>query len=705
MDYLDTKNFSYKKHAIQLVARIGFLVFVIESAIMISLFIITEEPFSYYETILDSTVLTVICGPIIYFWLLKPYLKSNLDAINAYRSSKIKAETALAELGSHRRAMDEHAIVAVTDTTGTIIHASDKFCEISKYDRDELIGANHRILSSGHHQRSFFTDMYRTIANGGSWHEQIKNRAKDGSHYWVDTTITPVKDSKGKVIQYLSIRTDITDSIRAEEELRSINQMLQDRVRELEVTKTALEGRSFELQNTKQQLEHIAYFDGLTGLANRAHCQKDIAEKSTSPDADNRFAAILIDLDKFKRINDTLGHAAGDYLLQTVGKRLSQFARDFSNFKPYRWGGDEFIALVERNVDTDLDEICQELTDLISIPLKLDGATLRTTVSIGVARYPEDTPDLEALMVFADLALYRTKDLGRDGYHFFTSSMKEDVDAEARVELEMRIAIDDGQLELYYQPQLDINDETITGLEALLRWNHPKRGVIAPGEFLPVVESTGLAAVVGRKVFDEAMAAVCVWADDGVEFGRLAVNLSPQHLKQGAALDDFFAAMDRHGVEPHFLAVEFLESLLLDDPNADIADLLKQFRTRGIHVELDDFGTGYASLSHLSTMPINGLKIDKSFVRDMINDPKQQGIVSTLISMSKLMDLRVVCEGIETKQQVDAVAQIGNCSIQGYFIAKPMNFRDTTTWIKNKCNVGILRTLPHVAPAKSETGS
>jgi len=452
--------------------------------------------------------------------------------------------------------------------------------------------------------------------------------------------------------------------------------------------------RELELQDTKDQLEHIAYYDNLTGLANRVHCLKDMAEKFAFADKGKKWAIIQIDLDKFKRINDTQGHATGDYLLKRIGERFQLLTREIAGFEIYRWGGDEFIALVERGENTDLEVICQELTDLAGIQLTYENQVLRPTVSLGVARYPEDGEDLEALMIFADLALYKTKELGRDGYQFFTSDMKAEVDKEARIEDELREAINEGQLELYYQPQINIRTEAITGVEALLRWNHPERGLVSPGEFLPIAENSGLAPAIGRLVFDQGLAAARKMLDANIDFGRLAVNLSPNHLKEGEILKDLFRCVEAYQVAPQYLSVEILESFLLDDPHADIENILKQVRDKDIHVELDDFGTGYASLSHLSTMPISGLKIDRSFIQKVVNDPTQKGIVSSLISISELMKLHVICEGIETRDQVEAISQIGNCSIQGYFVARPMRFSQLTEWISRSCNKGALCALP-----------
>lgn len=449
--------------------------------------------------------------------------------------------------------------------------------------------------------------------------------------------------------------------------------------------------REIELKVAKEELNRIAFFDNLTGLANRASCQRDLADKFAFVKPDRRFAIVQIDLDNFKRVNDTLGHAAGDHLLRMLGERLHTFARNFSNFRVYRWGGDEFIALIERDETTDLSLMCSELTDLMGIRLSYGNAILRPTVSLGVARYPEDASDLEALMIYADLALYKTKELGRDGFQFFNSEMKEKLNSEAQIEEELRVAIDERQIELFFQPQICVKDESITGLEALVRWRHPQRGVIAPGAFLCVAEEAGLAPTLGRQIFDLAMSAARRWSDDRIDFGRVAINLSPSHLKHGTVLDDLFNAMQNHEVEPDVVTVEFLESFILDDPHTDMADTLNKLRARGIHVELDDFGTGYASLSHLSVMPITGLKVDRSFVQQIDVNPQQREIISALISMAKLMGLDIVCEGIETEDQLAALAALGSFSVQGYFVAKPMSFEDMSTWIKERRNIGILR--------------
>ena len=440
--------------------------------------------------------------------------------------------------------------------------------------------------------------------------------------------------------------------------------------------------REDELRSTEQQLERLAFFDELTGLPNRFHCQKDLAEKFVFAEAGDRFAVIHLDLDNFKRVNDTLGHAAGDRLLTDIGSRLIMLSAEVGCLKAYRWGGDEFIVTVSRTDEVDLDDICGELTDILAVPLTFNGAIMRPTVSLGIARYPEDGLDVDSLMVFADLALYATKEHGRDGYQFFTTAMKEKVDAEHWLEAELRSAISDGMLSQVYQPQVNIVDGSITGVEALIRWNHPDKGVISPVEFLPIAEATNLASPIGRFVFDEAMGAARRWLDAGISFGRVAINLSPQHLKSGSLVEDFLAAMHKHGIEPCHLTAEILESLLLDDPSSNKIGVIRQLHDLGVNIELDDFGTGYASLSHLSSLPIHGLKVDRSFINKILVDPKKHSVVKTLIDLARMLQIGVVCEGIETPGQMAMLRNLGQFSAQGYYIARPMGFDDITAWLE-----------------------
>ena len=865
-----------------------------------------------------------------------------------------QAQRIAKKLASHKLCIDAHAIVSITDAKGRITYANDKFCEVSQYSQDELLGQDHRILNSGYHDAAFFKELYATVMQGGIWSGKVRNKAKDGSYYWIETTIAPIQNEFGELEEFISIRTDITDIKHKEEELVNTNQILQsvfdnfpgaisvyddalrlklanaafydllsmpeeaypagcsledllrfnskvgqygkgevdaqiaermalararkpytftrttvegrvlevrgwpmanggllsthidvterhDMIKDLQikneeakqtaiqlevarreqmrshehllnsinsmqngfaiwdsegvlllansafrefhapiahiiqaglqleaflragieaelwVTKdnhawamtspddwiatrlkehhrvddvevrinlrngksivmnkrrmsngnvisslvdvTAQREREEELRRTRDALEHIAYFDALTTLPNRAHCQQDLEALFRNPEGSESFALIQLDLDKFKRVNDTMGHAAGDHLLKVAGSRLAFLATKVSAFKPYRWGGDEFVAIVRLDNEIDLEDLCQELTDLVAVPVPYEKTTLWPTASIGVATYPADAKNLEELMMYADLALYKTKQMGRDGYQFFAAEMKEKIDSDIRIEHGVRKALEFDQFELYFQPQVSAIDETIEGIEALVRWNHPERGQLPPGLFMQVVESNGLASALGRTVFDKAMAAARCWMDEGLSFGRLAINLSPGHIQKATLVDDFCESLEKHAVNPDLLAVELLESVWLDDNDGYINEIFQRLSAAGVHVELDDFGTGHASLSHLSTLPIDGIKIDRSLISNLVKGDKHDAILEMVTSMTRLMKLRVVCEGVETSQQMEAVSKIANCSIQGYLVSRPLNFEQMSNWIREERNIGSLKPRePRHAP-------
>ena len=473
--------------------------------------------------------------------------------------------------------------------------------------------------------------------------------------------------------------------------------VLRKNVAELEGTKAQLEHTTERLEQALAEANHIAFHDLLTGLANRARCQRDLVELISDTQEDHSFAVVQIDLDNFKRTNDTLGHMAGDYLLQVVGERLRLLADEFPDFKPYRWGGDEFVGIIRQIDSLDLKELCQDITDLMAVPANYEGATFSPTVSLGVARYPQDAKNVNDLIIFSDLALYKTKRLGRDGYQFFTDDMKGDIRRNAKIEQALRVAIANRRIEVFYQPQVSLKDGMLVGLEALARWTDDELGPISPAEFIPIGESSSMGPALGRYIFDEAMRSARQWISEGIRFGRLSINLSPTHLKRGCFLDDFFAAAEKNQVEPKYLSVEILESLFLDDETKEVSGVLTQLRERGILVELDDFGTGYASLSHLASLPIDGLKIDQSFIQGMTTDIKKVSIVQALIAISKLSGFDVICEGVEDEHQLTLLTEFDRCSIQGYLISKPMPFPAATEWIMQAQNGVLIGSQAHAA--------
>lgn len=436
--------------------------------------------------------------------------------------------------------------------------------------------------------------------------------------------------------------------------------------------------RERELLAAREDAERIAYYDALTTLANRACCQRE-AEEVFSVDNDEKPSFLIhLDLDNFKRINDTLGHSAGDACLEEVGERLKMCCTGLG--KAYRWGGDEFVIIAD-GPDVDSEELCERLNVVMRAPMEFEGNQIWPSVSMGVASCPEDGDDFGTLLVHADLALYRSKDNGKDRWCHFTSDMKIDSDEEARMDQELRQAIRNDEFFLVFQPQVNIRTHRVTGIEALVRWQHPTRGVLGPGVFLPVIEKSNLASTLGDIVINKALAAARSWQDTSVEYGRIAVNLSPSHLTSGTLLHDFNAAMERHGVGPDRVTAEVLESVFLDSGRSDNAQVLEELHRIGVHIELDDFGTGYASLSHVADLPINGLKIDRSFTAQILDDERKEIVVNQLIHLARSLNIGLICEGVETEAQINRLQMMGDFSVQGYLIARPMTYEAITDWL------------------------
>ncbi|MHA7774262.1 putative bifunctional diguanylate cyclase/phosphodiesterase [Roseibium sp. M-1] len=472
------------------------------------------------------------------------------------------------------------------------------------------------------------------------------HRRKDGSEYPVDLRVQMLKDRDRDL--FVAIANDVSERVQRETETRE----------------------------AKVRAEKLAYFDPLTKLSNRAGCQRDAKlrfEKGEKP-----AFLVHVDMDGFKRVNDTLGHLAGDHCLEETGKRLREVCRGLGT--AYRWGGDEFVILAESST-SDPNELCERARRLMRMPMEYHGNRFWPTVSMGLALCPDDGADFDTLLVNADLALYQSKENGKDRYTFFKPDMRTDSETEAQIELELKDAVKHDQFFLVFQPQVNLRTQAVTGVEALVRWQHPERGTISPADFLPVVEKSGLAPILGEIVIDKALAAARQWLDEGLNFGRVSVNISPAHLASGMLLDHFKAAMARYEVGPERITAEVLESVFLNDTRSGHLAVLRQLYELGVHIELDDFGTGYASLSHVADLPINGLKIDRSFTRQMLQDPKKEVIVNQLIHLARSLNIGIVCEGVETEAQYDRLRMMGDFSIQGYLIARPMPYCEATDWM------------------------
>ncbi|MGZ9871567.1 sensor domain-containing protein [Priestia endophytica] len=440
-----------------------------------------------------------------------------------YTLNELSAKNA--ELKSMKYALDQSSIVGITDAKGTITYVNDTFCKISKYSREELIGKNHNILNSHYHPREFFVDMWRTITQKKVWKGEIKNKAKDGSYYWVDTTIVPFLNGQGKPYEYVSIRTDITPQKKAQEEIY-----------------------------------HLAYYDLLTGILNRNGLYKSL--EKLLKNADEEVAFLFLDLDRFKSVNDTFGHKTGDELLRAVAERMSKLVERDHIIS--RYAGDEFIIVLRKSSQEEAVEIAQKIINSFSIPFILSDEEIYTTFSIGISLYPSDGASKETVIKNADNALYLAKKKGKNNYQLFTNKLKEQNKRKSMLEKDLRKAIKGEELHLNYQPQFDLETKKIVGLEALLRWNHPTYGPISPGEFIPLAEETNLILPLGKWVLEQACQQNKKWQDEGYEPFRIAVNVSVKQLQQFDFVSSVSQILQKTGLNPKYLELEITESILQD---------------------------------------------------------------------------------------------------------------------------------------------
>jgi diguanylate cyclase (GGDEF)-like protein/PAS domain S-box-containing protein len=566
-------------------------------------------------------------------------------SIAAARSMQRQLRDCMREVSELNAALDAHAIVAVTDARGVILRVNDKFCAISGYAREELVGSTHRVIHSGRHPESFFAEMWHCIAGGQVWHGEICNRARDGALYWVSTTIVPFLDADGRPEQYIAIRTDITQRKRAEEEA-----------------------------------QRMAFFDTLTGLPNR-RLMHDRLEQLLGRTRRHGLpgALVLIDLDNFKEVNDTLGHGQGDALLRLVAQRLQSCVRRSDTVA--RLGGDEFVLLLG-DLGADLSaatlraaDLGEKLRRILEQPYFLDGDRVHAALSAGVVLLQGLDESVDQVLSQADMALYKAKGAGGNQVCFFDPALQADVNARAGLLADLRQAQARGELRLYFQPIVQA-DRQVSGFEALLRWVHPVRGLVSPADFIPLAEQSGLILPIGQWVLDQACAQLARWAQGPATSGwTLAVNVSARQFRDGGFVPSVQRALACSGADPHRLRLELTESMLHADLDATIARMAA-LRRLGVRFALDDFGTGYSSLSYLKRLPLDQLKIDKSFVAEITTDPDDAAIARTIVSLARSLRLRVVAEGVETEGQFDFLRRIGCHGYQGYLFAAPLPLRD-----------------------------
>jgi diguanylate cyclase (GGDEF)-like protein/PAS domain S-box-containing protein len=536
------------------------------------------------------------------------------------------------ELIEKQFAIDQAVIVAITDVKGLITYVNDNLCQISGYTCEELVGKTHRLLNSGTHSKKFFRDMYRQITNGHVWRGEICNKAKDGSLYWVDTTITPQLGPDGKPIAYMAIRVNITARKLAEAEIA-----------------------------------YMACHDALTGIGNRAVLQEKLEEAlARLRRRQETFAVLLLDLDGFKHVNDTLGHAAGDELLKELAGRLKSSLRETDVLT--RLGGDEFaiIQSSEANQREAVIALAVRVLEIVARPFELDGQNVTIGTSIGIALAPEDAANSGDLLKKADLALYCVKSKGRNNFRFFDTEMSKGATERLQLLADMRAALIRKEFELYYQPVFDAKSQRPCGAEALVRWRHPVEGLLSPDRFIPLAEETGLMEPLGEWILEQACADAASWPDDI----KVAVNLSAVQFRSEKLFDIILCALVESGLPSERLELEITESVLMQDADS-YGVVLQQLKNIGISIALDDFGTGYSSLSYMTSFPFDKVKIDKSFTQGLTNRPDCAAIVASVLTLARGLDIAVTAEGVETLQQFDLLRVAGVHQVQGYLFGRP----------------------------------
>ncbi|MCG7866616.1 MAG: EAL domain-containing protein [Candidatus Thiodiazotropha taylori] len=532
----------------------------------------------------------------------------------------------------------EHTMEAVliTDIDGTIESANPAFSEITGYNQAEIISKHPRQLISAKHSPEFLSELWDHVKSTGSWRGELWNQRKNGEIYPVWMTISCVRDQQGEALHYVMVFSDITS-----------------------------------LKQTQSQLEHLAHHDSLTNLPNRLLFEDRLEHALAQAKRQKRQLAVLfLDLDRFKNINDSLGHAMGDELLKEVAKRLQNILRDDDTAA--RLGGDEFTVLVENLEDpSQAAVVAAKIQDKFKAPFKIAGRELHVTASIGISIFPEDGKDVADLTKNADAAMYQAKEQGRNNYRYYTSELTRSAFERLLLETELRSALKEDQLLLYYQPQISLKNGEMTGAEALLRWHHPRLGIIPPARFIPLAEESGLIHEIGNWVLNEACQQTRYLYKQGIFQGRMAINLSVRQIMQTDLILRFEQIIAESGCPPDMLQLEVTEGIFMGQMKNSVP-VLDVFKKLGVSIAIDDFGTGYSSLSYLKQLPIDKLKIDRSFIRDMPHDSDAVAITQAIISLGKNLGLRITAEGIETMAQQSLLQKMGCQEGQGYLYSPPV---------------------------------
>ncbi|RQH05787.1 EAL domain-containing protein [Paraburkholderia dinghuensis] len=577
------------------------------------------------------------------------------EYVSELQSALIERDEALARARFSLRMADlvfDSALegIMVTDRSGKIERVNQAFTRLTGYAEEEVIGRSPGLLNSGHQGPEFYKEMWRSLVTDGHWQGEIWNRRKSGELYLEYLTITSIHDVEGKISHYAGIFSDITQRRQNEERLR-----------------------------------YLATHDVLTGLANRALFEERLERAIVHASQRKRQVAVMyLDLDRFKLINDTLGHNAGDEVLKVVAARLRENLRDSDTVA--RLGGDEFAFVVEEFSDVrDVGRLAKALLNSVGQPINLDGHDIFTTPSIGISVYPDDGTEAGQLMALADQAMYGAKSHGRNAFHFFESKMTSSAMAQLDLLGEVHRALEQNEYCLFYQPRYDLSSGRIVGVEALLRWRHPQRGLLSPDAFMSVVEQSALIVPLSRWVLREACRQARDWLDAGLEFGRISVNVSARLCNTEGFLTGLTTILSETALPADRLQLEILEGMTMNSRD-EIRALLRELAARGVSVTIDDFGTGYSSLAYLKDLPVHTLKIDRLFLSGANPQSPDRAIIRAIVAMGRALELCVVMIGVETADQLAFLQEAGCHQGQGNLLATPASAEEMTELLPYPCD-------------------
>ena len=679
----------------------------------------------------------------------------------------IQLRETVRQLSNLKHALDASSIVAITDSNGVISYVNDKFCELSQYTKNELIGQTHQLLSP-EHTSPIFREICSTVSSNNVWHGEMKNQSKDGSYYWTDTTVVPFLNDAEELEQYIFIHHDISSRIQAENALKTaLKNDFQQAIKQLQncifkvkkdennqiifilsegklaenlkLTTEFVKGLTPELafpndsgiiltkkleeafqgayvnfeislfnyyffvnlspfyrngtihevvgsviditlqQKNEQTIYHLEHYDHLTSLPNRSKLKLLLEDELMRAEAEKYTSALLfIDLDRFKRINEMFGHDIGDELLIQIAERIIKTIGP-TNIAA-RLSGDEFVVFLKMANEQKAQLVAEKLIKSISKKLTVQHVEATITPSIGISLFPKDAEDVESLIITAESAMHFAKSEGKNTFRFFDEKLQKSLVEKLLLETGLSDALEKNQFSLHYQPKVHSVTGEIVGAEALLRWYNPMLGNVSPMDFIPIAEETNDIIPIGEWVLNESLKQLKKWQDNGLSEFILSINVSVKQLTGSDFIKTLQQTLQQYNVDPSTVQIEITESAMMNIE--ETLKIMENMKKIGVSIAIDDFGTGYSSLKYLRHLPIDVLKIDQSFVRELSDVNKS--IIKTVINLAQNMNLNVIAEGVETMEHVSFLKEQHCTEMQGYYFSKPLPIEQFEDLLDNK---------------------